>query len=141
MRRDPHVSQPLALKIGVQPAHVPLVDRIDQARHLTDRPIRCLAQCANGLHRLHVSSVLGFMLVAPQLRFGVPERQTCQDSRTRFRPCRQQRERRTAPAVTIFYLGLTSAGIRYATSVAGEAFDKLAVGDEVEITRLKHLGL
>ena len=53
MRRDPHVSQPLALKIGVQPAHVPLVDRIDQARHLTDRPIRCLAQCANGLHRLH----------------------------------------------------------------------------------------
>jgi hypothetical protein len=38
--------------------------------------------------------------------------------------------RRTAPAVTIFYLGLTSAGFRYATSVAGEAFDKLAVGDE-----------
>jgi hypothetical protein len=32
--------------------------------------------------------------------------------------------------VTIFYLGLTSAGFRYATSVAGEAFDKLAVGDE-----------
>jgi hypothetical protein len=33
--------------------------------------------------------------------------------------------------VTIFYLGLTSAGFRYATSVAGEAFDKLAVGNEV----------
>jgi hypothetical protein len=31
--------------------------------------------------------------------------------------------------------------IHYATSVAGEAFDKLAVGDEVEITRWKHLGL
>jgi hypothetical protein len=35
---------------------------------------------------------------------------------------------------------LTSAGF-VRNKVAGEAFDKLAVGDEVEITRWKHLGL